>query len=194
MDEKLQEKCLDLVKKYKKLKKESSKIKCRNNLYMLMQNDIVGWIKSVLNKWNRYEDESEIISTSWDTFLFCLESYNPVKYNTPIVYFFFKYTKYWLFMHYAKKEEGIFLPLEEVEETLGIVDEPQNIVFNKLLQLYKLREVLPDEHKIVWDDAFMSLSKSKKYRYSSKNPGMSSDAYTKVKKGFKSLIEFILKE
>ena len=165
------------------------------NLYMLMQNDIVGWIKSVLNKWNRYEDESEIISTSWDTFLFCLESYNPVKYNTPIVYFFFKYTKYWLFMHYAKKEEGIFLPLEEVEETLGIVDEPQNIVFNKLLQLYKLREVLPDEHKKTWDDAFMSLSKEDKHNKGSIGyHGLTQSAYYNLKRAFKEIQTDILKK
>ena len=193
MDKSCQEKCFLLIKKYKKLKQEAAIVKCRNNLYELFNKDIMIWTKATLRKWKKYLDKDEILSISWDIFTYCLDNYNPDLYVHPLPYFY-RYTNYWLFIYFSKKDEGLFLPIEELEDALKIVDSPENIAFGKLLKLYKMRETIPDDSKVVWDDAFLSLSNSNRRRdnYRSKEIGMNSNTYLKLKQSFKGLIRFVL--
>ena len=99
-------------------------------------------------------------------------------------------------MYYAKRDEGVHLPLEELEETLTIVSSPENIAFGKLLKLYKMRDALPEDSKFIWDDAFLSLSNnnSDKENYRSSDIQLPKKVYYKLKESFKSIIYFILKE
>lgn len=193
MDKECQDKCFLLIKKYKKLKQKKAVSKCRNELYDLFSYDILTWTKSTLSKWKRYLEKEELLSISWDIFIYCLDNYNPALYAHPLPYFY-RYTNYWLFIYFSKKDEGLFLPIEELEDTLKIVDSPENIAFGKLLRLYKMRETIPDDSKVVWDDAFLSLNNSERKRdnYRSKEIGMGSNTYLKLKRSFKGLIRFVL--
>ncbi len=196
MDKKLQEECYKLIKKYKSIKRESYKVKYRNKLYSHLNEYILIWTKSILNRWKRYMDKGELISNSWDIFIFCLDSYDVEKFDTHIPYFFARYTRYWLLTHYAKKEEGILVPLEDLEDTLKTIEDPQNIAFGRLLKLYRYRDTLPEDSKLVWDDALLSINYTDRKRdnYRSKKIGMADSTYLKLKQSFKGIIKFILEE
>ncbi len=194
MDKKLQDECYKLIKKYKSIKRESYKVKYRNKLYSYLNEYILIWTKSILNKWKRYMDEGELISNSWDIFIFCLDSYDVEKFDTPIPYFFARYTRYWLLTYYAKNDEGILIPLEDLEDTLKTIEDPQNIAFGRLLKLYRYRDTLLEDTKLVWDDAFLSLNYTKRDgdNYRSKEIGMADSTYLKLKQSFKGIIKLIL--
>ncbi len=55
-----------------------------------------------------------------------------------------------------------------------------------------MRNVLPKPHRIVWDDALLSLSPADKHKHKSKKVGMSDEAYNKVKACFIPIIKLIL--
>ena len=196
MDKNCQEQCFKLLKKYKNVSKEYYKIKYRNELYILMKDYLLIWMQSTLTKWKKYSDETELLSNSWDAFIFCIDSYDTKKFNTHIPYFFSKYINYWLLMHYAKKDEGVHIPLEDLEDTLKTIEDPHNIAFGKLLRLYRMRDSIPEESKVVWDDAFLSLSNSNSDRenYKSTDIQMPQKVYYTMKKSFKGIIRFILEE
>jgi len=99
-------------------------------------------------------------------------------------------------MHYAKKDEGVHIPLEDLEDTLKTIEDPHNIAFGKLLILYKFRDTLPESSKLVWDDAFLSLNYTDRKRdnYRSKKIGMNNSTYLKIKECFKGIIKLILEE
>ena len=197
MDEQLQLECFRLIKKYKSLSREYYKVRYRNELYNILGRYIVIWIKTTLNRWKRYLSEEEILSYSWDAFCFCLDSYNSDKFTTHVPYFFSKYTNYWLLIHFAKSDERILIPIEELEETLSLVDEPENIAFGKLLKLYRYRDTLSDEVKVVWDDAYLSLTHTegdKKRSYKSENIDLPQRVYYTLKQSFKGIIRQILEE
>jgi len=54
--------CLIRIKKYNKSKSEKNKTRIRNELYVLMMDDMLKWVKSILKKWNKYETKEEILS------------------------------------------------------------------------------------------------------------------------------------
>jgi len=196
MDKICQEECYQLIKKYKKLTREGYKAKYRNQLYDKLKDYIAIWMKSTLGRWKRHMEEGDIVSYSWDVFYFCLDSYDPEKFDTHVPYFFSRYTNYWLLMHFAKIDNGLSIPLEELQETLMVVESPENIAFGKLLKLYTYREVLPEDVKIVWDDAFLSLShlNSDKQNFKSKDIQLPQKVYYMLKESFKGIIKLILEE
>lgn len=193
MNIELQCECLKLIKKYKSLKMAKYKQEYRNRIYLLMKVDILIWIKAIMKKWNRFEEEGELLSLSWDIYIFCLDHYIPEK-LTPVPKFFFEYTRYFLLMYYAK-QQSIRVPLEELQEVLELIEEPENIAFGMLLRLYEFREVIPDDCKIVWDDAYLSLSNSgrNRERFKSKGVGMSDACYRRMKHSFEAIITLLLK-
>ena len=196
MDKECQEYCYKLIKKYKSLKRESSKAKYRNELYDILKDYIIIWMKSTLGRWKRYMEEGELLSNSWDVFFFCLENYNSDKFDTHIPYFFSRYTNYWILMYFAKSDEGIHIPIEDLEETLKTVEDPENIAFGKLLKLYRFRDTLPESSKPVWDDSFLSLSvmNSDKENYKSVDNKLPQKVYYMLKESFKGIIKCILEE
>ena len=141
-------------------------------------------------------DEGELVSCSWDAFVFCLDSYDPFKFDTHVPYFFSRYTDYWLIMYFAKTQEHIMIPLEDLEDAMKTVESPENIAFGKLLRLYRYRETLEDEVKVVWDDALLSLSHSDSCKQSYKSPDtdLPQRVYYTLKNSFKGIIRQILEE
>jgi len=193
MNEKQQKECHLLIKRYKELKQEATKVKYRNKIYLLLKDFIIIQMKSVLSKWKKHVSGEELLSNSWDVFVFCLDYYDPIKFSSPVPHFY-RYIKYWLLMWHAKKDESICLPIEELADTLTIIDSPENIAFGKLLKLYNMREAIPDNNKVVWDDAFLSLSYTKKKsdNYRSEKIGMDYNTYRRLKLSFKGIIRYVL--
>ena len=192
MNSKTESECKDLIQKYYCYKQNSRKIKVRNKLYCIMSSDMQMWVKSVLKKWGRYEEPGEVLSISFDAFLFCLDRYLISKENS-LPKFFYDATRYFLLMKYAKSNK-VLLPIEELKEILKLENDSLNNMFNDMLTISQFRESLTrEEEKIVWDDACMSLSKCHMERKEQrKRCGMSTGEYTRLKRVFINQIKLIL--
>ena len=175
MDKEIIEKeCYELANKYFSLKtdKETELLaQARNALFNKLQEQMRIWVVSILNKWGRTEDKSEVLYLSWEAFYFAL-SYLNLNNNIPLLSHFYKYTRYFLLNNYAKKEK-VRIDLEELRATLKLVDTQENIMFEKMLTLYQFRDSIPEKYKLVWDDAFHSLHPKQNYKQVSKEKNMS---------------------
>ena len=191
MDNKDKEECEFLLYKYFTYKKEAYKIKVRNKLFELLLLDFKKWIKKALYAWNKFESNEQVISLSWECFEYCL-SMHDTSYNS-FLGRFFNSTRYYLLMKFAK-DSSVKVPLEELKEILKIDNSPESLLFDNLLTLYQFRDSLTKENeKIIWDDAYMSLSESHKQRSKQrKNIGMSTGEYARLKRIFISQIKLIL--
>ena len=183
--------CKELILRYNSYKQSGRKIKIRNKLYSFISTDMQVWVKSILKKWGRYEEKGEVLSISFDAFLFCLERYR--EGFESLLGHFYEYTRYFLLMKYGKSDK-VRLPLEELQEILRIEDSSINNMFDDMLTLIQFRDSLTKEtEKVVWDDACMSLSESHMQRNEQRKvSGMSTGEYARLKKIFINQIRLIL--
>jgi hypothetical protein len=161
---------------------------CRNAIYSLMSDFMMIWVTTILARWKRFESYQERLSASWDAFCFCLDRYR--NYDIPVPKHFYDYSRYFLLSHYAKKDH-VFLPIEDLQNTLALSELAETAPFENLLSLYQFREAMPELYKIVWDDALLSLC-SRNDRQVTARPGLNTNAYFHVKKGFKAVICSVL--
>ena len=167
----------------------------RNEIYALMRTKVVGYIKGVLSRWRRYEDETAILSLSWDAFLFCLDRYDDEKYD--VFGHFNTYTRYFLLLYYSNldkldKEEY----LEDVKDVISFKTSDPTDALDKMLELKRFRNSLVQDHQqrifdhlITGDypEIFANLKKDR--------GGTSCYIYYKsfgIKEAFKKIIDFIL--
>ena len=181
------------IVKYKGYKSNHHKIKVRNEIYSLMMNDMLAWIKSILKRWGKYESKEEIIALSWDCFEFCLKHFKVNGINNKVEKHFYNYTSYYLLNRYAKKDR-VFLPIDELKGILGIIESPENLAFEKLLTLTQFRNVIPEKYLVVWDDAVQSQSQATQFQHRTRgNIGMEDGAYRAVKEVLKNIVGELLK-
>ncbi len=188
MNKETEDKCQELILKFHRYKQEHRRIKVRNELYELMMEDMLLWIRSFIVKWNRFEEQDEMLSLSFDVFLFCLENY---KEHYSVISHFYKYSRYYMMNRYAKKDK-VRIPIDELKEIMSLGVSPIDGTFEKLLTLQQFREVIPEKYLVVWDDACQSLSEAKQYRVMSKH-GMNQNTYVAIKRCLKPIIKLILK-
>jgi hypothetical protein len=164
----------------------------RNKIYKLIYNDLLKWIKGILSGYGKFEDETEIISISWDAFCFCLEYYNNFEFK--IQDHFIKHLKYFFLNKYAR-EGTIRIEFEELKETLRVVSAKDDRIFVALMTLEQFRDVLPEKHQLIWDDAFNSMQRDNRVNAprNYKKVGVTKQTYDELKKSFKEIIRLILK-
>jgi hypothetical protein len=189
MNIELQDQCKEIIIKCRSYKKKAYEVKKRNDLFLIMKPFMLKWIKSILKGWSRYEEEDKILSLSWDCFEYCFYKYS--NYNVHIPKFFYDFTKYFLLMHYGAKDK-VSLPINELKKTLQLVSSEDNICLDKLLTLMQFRNVIPDEDKVVWDDAVQSLSSKISDRRKTYKHGMDDNFYRRLKKSYIPIIKLIL--
>jgi len=191
MDDNNKKECELLLHKYFTYKKEAYKVKVRNKLFALLLLDFKKWITRILYAWNKFESKEQVLSLSWECFEYCLLMHD-TSYDS-FLGRFFKSTRYYLLMKFAKSN-SVRVPLEELKEILKIDNSPESLIFDNLLTLYQFRDSLTKENeKVIWDDAFISLSESHKQRSEQrKNAGMSTGEYARLKKIFINQIRLIL--
>jgi len=188
----VQKECSKLIKSYHTTKQDKRKIDYRNKLFEIMLTQMQIWIKSILGKWGIHRSPEEILSLSWDAFMFCLDKYDIPK-NTPIPIYFYSFTRYFLLIHFAK-EQGVTVPLEELVDTLELVNSDENIMFGRLLRMHQIRCCLPGEHQFVWDDAYRSLDPADQYKKApEKFFTLTKNTYYNLKRSYVSIITFLLK-
>ena len=164
----------------------------RNLMFEIMQSDIEGYIKKYLHNWKKSEQPEELLYLVWQSFYFCLKKYR--NFEVPLPYYFFTFTRYFLLIHYGKKEQ-VFLPLDDLKDILSVESTVGNETFIKLLNIQDYREHLPKKYQEVFDDAFQSLHIATQHRHTgwdSEN-GLSRQVYYAMKQVFKETILFLIK-
>jgi len=191
MDKVLDCVCLQKIKKYHCYKREAWKVKTRNEIYRMMQGDMISWVSSILKKWGKYESKEEIISLSWECFLYCFNKFDFRK-NVPIPHYFYQFTRYYLLNKYAK-EEKVTLPLNELKEILASSDSVEDIAYEKLLTLMQFQNTIPEEYLCVWQDALQSVS-SNNYqdRVYNREHGLPTNVYFALKKVFRNQVMMVM--
>ena len=191
-----------LIRRYRtrQYKKMHFREALRNRIYLLMQSKIQGYIKGVLHRWHRYEDETVIISLSWDSFLFCIDRYVDEKYD---VYGHFNmYTRYFLLLYYAEVDKpSDVLYLEDIKEVVlpqSMYSEDERInALDKLLELKKFRDSIVQKHQqMVFDHMVMGDHPELFANLKKDRGGTSCYQYYRgfgMSAAFKSIIDYILK-
>ena len=186
--EELSDVCKYLINKHKS---EPEEVEARNELYMLLKDWMDIWIKSILCNWHRTERPENILALSWDAFYFSLEYY---KFGNAVHSHFFNYTRYYLLTYYAKKD-SVHISLEELKDVLVLVPSTHQDKFEKMLKFFQLTQIIPEEHRMIWNDALESLylSNSEGVWNWNKDMPFSQKTYFELKRSFKKIIKFILK-
>jgi len=197
MDEALAKKCKSKIWKYRLKRSGKKRDKLRNDIYLLMKDDITGWIMGYL-KGKTHVPMEEIISHSWDCFLYCLKRY---KFNRGIGIpnHFYKYTGFFLQMNplYQVKEPGRIDWDIAINETTKTEIDKTNLltVYDQLGELKTFRSMLPEDYYVPFDDAFLSLSPALKDRvYRETECPLTQTKYKESKKLFKIVIDFLLRK
>jgi len=174
-----------------KLERQTKIENVRNALYLKIKDDIIKWIKSICGQWSKSIPSDEILSISWDIFLFCLKHY---KENYKFSFHCYRYTKYYLLNKFAK-EGTVRIPLDELKETIAIgEDDSQNATFEQLLTIIQIRNDIPEEYRIIFDDAIQSFDKEAMPLRTKSETGLPDPVYHAVKKVLTSVIRFLVKQ
>lgn len=178
--------CEILIEKMKTNKSDNTKL--RNELYTIMEEYILMWMKSILKDKNYYSKE-ELVSLSWDCFLFCLKYYDHKK-CIPLPNHFFSYTKFFLLTTF--KKDKLLLKKEDIITDIVTYDLS---IFDHLDDLKMFKKSLPEEYKIVFDDALMSMADcSNKDKVKRHDPTkLTNTQYNESKKMLKIVIYYLLR-
>lgn len=183
-----------MIRRYKtrEYRTEAPRTRLKNEIFMLMHRKVIGYIKGFLSKRHWYEEESKILSMSWDAFLFCLERYDDEKYD---VYGHFNtYTRYFLRLRYAEDKAVSDTPVEELEGD-AIADDSY-IDVDKLVELKKFRDSLVHEHhRKIFDHIVMGRHLGFFSNIKGERGGTSSYTHYKhygVREAFRTIINFLL--
>ncbi|GAG29494.1 unnamed protein product, partial [marine sediment metagenome] len=190
-----------LIRKYKTrvYKSKHFRTKLRNEIHGLMHAKVLGYVKGVLAKWHRYEDEPKLISLSWDAFMFCLDRYDDEKYD--IYGHFNTYVRYFLLLHYGKEDRGldreVFMDdVRDVIPTLKTGDPAA--VLAKLTELKSFRDSLVQEHqRKIFDHVVVGDHEEMFANLKSERGGISCYRYYKsygMKEAFQAIVDHILGE
>lgn len=191
------EAALSLIRKYRTrcYRKKHSREMVRNEIYALMRTKVVGYIKGTLSRWHRYEDETTILSLSWDAFMFCLDRYTDEKYS---VYGHFNtYCRYFLLLHYGESDKlSREVYLEDVKDVISFRTDDPTDALGKLLELKKFRNGLVQEHqRRIFDHLVMGDYPKMFANLKRERGGISCYNHYKgfgIKEAFRKTIDFIL--
>lgn len=180
-----------LIRQYKE-KDEPTLL--RNKIFDLMHPGIMVIVKGILSKWGRFEDETEIVSLSWDCFLFSISKYDFDNYQ--VWPHFRRYSKYFLLLHYSNEQAQ--LKKDEYLKDFGDVfsefaDEGSNIE-----EIKRFREALPLEEQEIFDNVIFGdhppAYKSGEFqKKKDRSGGISYYRYYTLKETFKRLIKHLIK-
>lgn len=189
-----------LIRKYKtrKYKSKYFRAKLRNEIHGLMHTKVLGYVKGVLAKWHRYEDEPKLISLSWDAFMFCLDRYDDEKYD---VYGHFNtYVRYFLLLHYGREDRELDreVYMDDVKDIiLSLRTDDPSVALAKLVELKSFRDSLMQEHqRRIFDHVVVGNHAEMFANLKSDRDGITCYRYYKnygMKEAFKAIVDHILR-
>ena len=163
----------------------------RNDIFLLIYPFLEKWVKSILGKKKIYVDNSEMLSLSWDCFVFCLEKYRPEK-KISILGHSYSYTNFFLLSWISKKYN--LLKNESGNSELDNQNDKFDIYYENIDELRRFKDILPEDYKQIFDDALLSMAgrPDAKVGYV-KSEAYSQYKYQEAKKAFKFVIDFLLR-
>ena len=184
------DRCISLFKEYQRRECVQEQQETRNRLFLIMKPYIETWLMSIARRRGVFINEQELISLSWESFLFCLDRYrqgNPIL----IQNHFFAYTRFF-FLRWQVREAKRKSILEDLEDNMATVSFEDEILL--LDEIVKLKKLIPKEYQIVFDDTLKSMAgeNKDKVKTSKKIHGLSMSQYHTAKKIFKVMIEHFL--
>ena len=162
----------------------------RNDIFLLIYPFLEKWVNSILGKRKIYVENSEMLSLSWDCFVFCLEKYRPEK-KIPILGHSYSYTNFFLLSWISKKYES---KNKYDDSELDNQNDKFDIYYENIDELRRFKDILPEDYKQIFDDALLSMAgrPDGKVGYS-KSEAYSKYKYQEAKKAFKFVIDFLLR-
>lgn len=190
MNKLLQGRCKNMVLDYQKNRDGV----LRNKLFDIMRPFLEMWLKSSLNNHKRYQTKQEITSMSWDLFVRGLDTYRD---HFPLAkHFSLEADKLVVNTRSRERlEKKKVVSVEEVAiETLEAKMKCDPCIYSDVMILKEFRECLPEEYKIVFDDALCSMDNAIQYRQNrAKESGLPAFRYYEAKRLFKLFITFLFK-
>jgi len=193
-----------LVDKFFRSKQKKRKKELQNEIFLRLKEQILGWMKSCLKKKGTVISKEELLSLSWDCFLFCLNHYK-VKRDIPLPQHFHTYIKFFLTNNINKdrKENEKFISTLEENDVINMLhkkllasflNDQNNIATDILQQLKSFYFYLDNKYKVVFEDALLSfspVSNRNKVRRIEKS-GLPYYKYSESKKIFKIYISYVV--
>ena len=160
----------------------------RNRLYLELRPYLIKWLKSIYAEKNIFLNDDNLLSISWDCYLFCLKNYVPHK-NIPLPNHFYSYAKFYVLSSKKENDKNI----EQYKE--NEIKEQNDLSYELIDELKKFKEVLPKEYQAIFDDALHSLYGENKDRLKrSKETPIHYYRYCEAKKIMKIFIDFLLRK
>jgi len=180
-----------IIMSYNSFHNGKEKENFRNEIYLEMNPFLLKWVSSILAKRGVYLEKSEMLSKSWDCFLFCLEHFKPHKKNISVPNHFYSYTFFYLKIQKTEKKNDV---LNQQQSEKNWIDSNFDIIYSVMDELRNFRNNLDDNYSSIFDDALMSLIPYKKDRqYRIKKSNISLIRYQESKKIFKIVIDYLLR-
>lgn len=195
MDKEVVEKGTDLIRQYQGRKGKRGKKKIRNEIFLLVRPFLLKCIKRKLGKRGIWKEETEILSMSWDVFIYCLERYKE-GYRLPAHIHI--YSEFYLISHFHSENRNRMTYVEEFEKEPPNMssDHVRNLIseYLSLRQFYLLVEKnLGDDYAKIFQDALCSMTPACFHRVNrEKEIGVNHYRYVEAKKVFRQVIIFLL--
>ena len=109
MDIRTQHKCRSILKQYKACSIASKKLIIRNQLFLFMMPQMSKWVNGYLAKKGSYLLPEDLLSKSWDAYLYCLEKLGKKTdmEKLPLAFHFNRYTQFFLSEQFTRENKAV---------------------------------------------------------------------------------------
>ena len=179
------------------MKREKTKQRLRNEVYLLVKPYLLRCIRNRLIAKKIWLDEGEILSVSWDAFLYCIQRYKEHYFLPSHIRI---YSGFFLLSYLGRKRLHPSISMD-VEKTQRAVEENDAKYSKTLISEYLslqqfcslVQKELGEEYVYVFEDALLSMSPSPFHRRTrEKELKINHYRYTEAKKVFRQVIAFLL--
>jgi hypothetical protein len=204
MDKATQAKFIAMARQYHS-QTEPHNFEVRNAMFVEMLPWISRWVASYLKSKGTYIEKQEMLSLSWDAFVFALKGYK--NFDIPLPFHFNKFLRFYLSR--GKK------PTQEIcvdfQSNYLDEDDPQNgdehirlesINLDSLVSnigaidnIKRFHSYLDKDYKVIFEDALSSLHNNRRARtHRQVESRVAYDRYCEAKKVMKQVVHFLLNE
>jgi len=190
MTREVQEQCRDLLCRYQE---DLSNIEVRNKLFLIMLPTLMKWVSAWYVRRQSYPAKEEILSDTWDCFLYCVDRYS--DWNVPLPSHFTRYIN-WFLNDKENKIRKVNGPMVRITddysneygmEDVGDIAASGSIIGASSF-LGELRSGLDLENQAIFDDALTNSTVNKQ------RLGMPAQKYLAIKATYRKMITFFLEK
>lgn len=165
----------------------------RNQLFELMRPCLLYWITDMNYKFNLKYSKSDIVSISWDCFLFCLKQYK-IIYVIPFVKHCYAYTKFYIqLLIRSKKKDNDENLADEFNEESYFLKQKEMVFLNDIMEeLNNFKKSLPKDYQLIFENTLNNIMIGTN-NVRTKNCKLSQPRFKEATKMFRFIISFLVK-